>query len=187
MAGHGWPGCPAPLPANGFLQACRQACSAHPMPCHCRLAQVLCGPGQRQPEGRRHGHDSEGAKGGAGRVQVRAEGPEKSALYYQGIRQRCQCRPQTSAPSSCFLGCRPPAGPTHTTHPRLPCYCRSGAFNCLVATCIGEEGLDIPQVWAHRAANAGWMGRRMGVRARLITRLLLCGAPRCCCKAALHP
>lgn len=22
---------------------------------------------------------------------------------------------------------------------------RSGVFNCLVATCIGEEGLDIPQ------------------------------------------
>jgi hypothetical protein len=22
---------------------------------------------------------------------------------------------------------------------------RKGAFNCLVATCIGEEGLDIPQ------------------------------------------
>ncbi len=26
---------------------------------------------------------------------------------------------------------------------------RSGAFNTLVATCIGEEGLDIPQVQLH--------------------------------------
>lgn len=24
---------------------------------------------------------------------------------------------------------------------------RAGAFNTLVATCIGEEGLDIPQAW----------------------------------------
>ena len=32
--------------------------------------QVLCGPGQRQPEGGRHGHDAEGAEGGAGGVQV---------------------------------------------------------------------------------------------------------------------
>lgn len=28
---------------------------------------------------------------------------------------------------------------------------RSGAFNTLVATCIGEEGLDIPQVQHHTA------------------------------------
>ena len=31
---------------------------------------------------------------------------------------------------------------------------RSGAFNTLVATCIGEEGLDIPQVQPHTALES---------------------------------
>ncbi len=31
---------------------------------------------------------------------------------------------------------------------------RSGAFNTLVATCIGEEGLDIPQVQLHTALES---------------------------------
>lgn len=35
-----------------------------------------------------------------------------------------------------------------------PVSCRNGAFNCLVATCIGEEGLDIPQVQCGTAGCA---------------------------------
>jgi len=31
---------------------------------------------------------------------------------------------------------------------------RSGAFNTLVATCIGEEGLDIPQVQLHNSLDS---------------------------------
>jgi hypothetical protein len=59
---------------------------------------------------------------------------------------------------------------------------RAGAFNVLVATCIGEEGLDIPQVhalgltgfylslpsrWPPASARRAWTSRRWRARVSL--------------------
>lgn len=85
-------------------------------------------PGHGQQE--RGGHEPEGAERGPGWVQVRRGGAEM-AVALQGSRRRCVPR-VARAPS------------THLPAAFRPC--RAGSFNCLVATCIGEEGLDIPQV-----------------------------------------
>lgn len=53
---------------------------------------------------------------------------------------------------------------------------RKGAFNTLVATCIGEEGLDIPQVSFPTAEVPLWWTWTCLMRARINAVALLFGA-----------
>ena len=62
---------------------------------------------------------------------------------YTGLKVKLQCRIFIGQASGKGVG----SGMKQAEQKKVLTDFRSGAFNTLVATCIGEEGLDIPQVW----------------------------------------